>query len=263
MEHHFHTKKFGIFFNFYVRFATIKYKFANTMKQIVASLIIAMLLCGCGTGAIVQQKPIVSQQAVFEDYLPILENAGYMVYSFDISGLQDSMKTLTLDVREYEYGERTGYNSGAMGFPNMVMLSNYTEADQERILADGLAAVPERGIYKLSGKLTLSFYPGMDDSMVVLRANVENIGEWMWGLPLRPLESSSQESDDVYKYGHRPYELDSLEEGEFIPLVMYGSFWKDGAFYRFCGEKFLPSDMSSQMMKYVPHYYVIGVTIGE
>ncbi len=229
------------------------------MKRISILLLSLLCLCCCGP----KKAMIVPQKAVFEDYEPVLEKAGYKVYSFDISGLQDTLKTLTVDVREYEYGKRTGYRGGYVNFPNMTMIADFNESQQEEILAEGNADDLKRGIYRLSEKMTLAFSPGEDKSKVVLTAYMENAGESTWILPLRPVASRNPQFDGVYAYGHRPFKLDFLEEGEFIPLVMYGSYWDDGTLVRFCGENVLPSDMSSRMMKDMPHYYVIGVTISD
>lgn len=236
------------------------------MKRIVTVLFLAVLLSGCGNSPaddVVGQKRIVSQDAVFGDYLPLLEKAGYKVYSFDISAFQDSMRTFTVDVREYEYGKRTGYRGGYVNFPNMMMLADFTESQQKEILAEGNADDPARGIYRLSEKLTLSFAPGKDDAQTVLYASMQGLGESSWVLPLRPIVSRFERFNGSYAYGHRPFELDTFEEDEFIPLAMYGSFWDDGGIVRFCGERVLPSDMSSDMMKLIPHYYVVGVTVSS
>ncbi len=225
-----------------------------------------MLLCGCGNASdpkAVEQRGIHSQDVAFEDYEPLLEKAGYKVYSFDISDFQDTLKTFTLDVREYENGRRTGYRGGYVNFANMIMLADFPESQREEILAGGLADDPARGIYKLSGKLTLSFAPGKDDSRIALYASMQGQGESTWILPLRPIVSRFERFNGTYAYGHRPFSLDSFEEDEFIPLVMYGSYWDDGTVVRFCGERTLPSDMSSEMMKHMPHYYVIGVTVSD
>ncbi len=229
-------------------------------------ILFSILLCGCGGGhgqKDAVEEPIASREAAFEDYVPLLEKAGYKVYSFDISGLADSLKTLVVDVREYEYGKRTNYRGGYVNFANMRMISDFPEMQQEQILAEGRADDPERGIYRLAKKMNLAFYPGKDESQIVLTAYMEGQGESSWILPLRPISGLSKRFDGQYLYGYRPFALDSFDEDKFIPLVMYGSFWDDGTIVRFCGENELPSDMSSSMMKHMPHYYVVGVTISD
>jgi hypothetical protein len=46
---------------------------------------------------------------------------------------------------------------------------------------------------------------------------------------------------------------------------LFGSSWYDERFniYRFCGENEINPDMSSEILKDVPHYYVIGVKFNK
>ena len=74
------------------------------------------------------------------------------------------------------------------------------------------------------------------------------------------------ESEDkyIYSYISKPFELTTpLEKETFIPLVCYCSFWYDAEdkLTRCCGEDIIKPDLSSDILKYVPHYYVLGITI--
>lgn len=61
-------------------------------------------------------------------------------------------------------------------------------------------------------------------------------------------------------YGTRPFANQQLEENRKIPLVMYGSFWKDRrGFIRFCGSRELTPD--DEMLTQSPHYYIINVEL--
>ena len=62
-------------------------------------------------------------------------------------------------------------------------------------------------------------------------------------------------------YYTRPFIIDGFEKGKFIPLVLYAAPWWDEKYetYRLCGETKIPADMSSQVMKLSPHYFIIGV----
>ena len=68
----------------------------------------------------------------------------------------------------------------------------------------------------------------------------------------------------TYMYESRPFELPlNVETGQFIPLVLYGSYWydADSEVDRFCGENFISPDLSSDIIKFIPHFYVIGIKI--
>ncbi|MCL2502285.1 MAG: DUF5041 domain-containing protein, partial [Bacteroidales bacterium] len=64
-----------------------------------------------------------------------------------------------------------------------------------------------------------------------------------------------------FSYNTRPFKISEFKEDEFIPLILLGSSWYDERYnvFRFCGEKQIEPDMSSEILKDVPHYYVIGV----
>lgn len=57
--------------------------------------------------------------------------------------------------------------------------------------------------------------------------------------------------------------VDTVSIGEFVPLVLLGTWWydEDAQIIRFCGDDELAADMSSGMLKRIPHYYVIGVIV--
>ena len=90
---------------------------------------------------------------------------------------------------------------------------------------------------------------------------VENIGAVRKLLSLKPQEVSPGKSE--YMYDHFPFSVDEVRLGEFIPLVMFGSYWFDeeAGYFRFCGESELESDMSSKILSLIPHYYVIGIIV--
>ena len=53
------------------------------------------------------------------------------------------------------------------------------------------------------------------------------------------------------------------EKGKIIPLVLYGSYWYEpqAGGCRFCGDNEIKPDLSSDIMKYIPHYFVLGIKI--
>ncbi len=46
-----------------------------------------------------------------------------------------------------------------------------------------------------------------------------------------------------------------------IPLILYGSAWLDEKYniIRFCGEKEIDPEMKAEILKDIPHYYIIGI----
>lgn len=68
---------------------------------------------------------------------------------------------------------------------------------------------------------------------------------------------------EEYMYDYRPFKVGAIQLGEFIPLVLFGSYWYDeeAGFFRFCGEDELEPDLSSKMVASIPHYYVLGICV--
>ena len=64
-----------------------------------------------------------------------------------------------------------------------------------------------------------------------------------------------------FQVAWRNFKLEIFEKGKFIPLLMYGSAWWDAdcECYRFCGDSELSPDMTSELFKDSPHYFIIGV----
>lgn len=198
----------------------------------------------------------------FSDYVPLLKNAGYEVFSYDISSLKDSTYGITFIAKEYLNGNLIeGRLSGFTPmFTNRRMLSVYSEEDQKRIIKNGSAYDVEKGIYKLSNKITFGFYATVDSVKNVL-IDVKNMGSFVLPLALRPMDAPGFEG--AYRYDIRPFEMEEIKVGEFIPLLLVGSFWWDERFniIRFCGEREFSPSMQSETLDRIPHYFVIGISL--
>lgn len=212
----------------------------------------------------VSAQSVKSQDATAEDYLPLLQASGYQVYSFDISEFLDGTYNFTFRIKEYVDKEEVQGNHRYMMFPNRIMLDEFPEESQKRILEEGTADDPEKGVYMHAKKMTIGFMPSNADSLKNIRIEVEGMGEYRKGLNLKPLKDP--QSDKLfYGYESRPFTFDKFEEGKFIPLVFFASYWVDelGGFLRFCGAMKISPGMESDYIENTPHYYVIGVEINK
>ncbi|WP_336617875.1 DUF5041 domain-containing protein [Bacteroides acidifaciens] len=105
-----------------------------------------------------------------------------------------------------------------------------------------------------------SFSCPYNDSTSVCTINVP--GAMRGGVPLklRPVEKYHS-----YVYYPRPFKFQTIKEGEEehfkIPLILYGSAWLDEKYniIRFCGEKEIDPEMKAEILKDIPHYYIIGI----
>lgn len=194
-------------------------------------------------------------------YIALLENNGYEVKSFDISQLADTTYSLKFYVREYENGNLVddGTDTPAYGMRNRTMLSDFPADDQQEIIREGSMADSERGIYRLERRINIGFMPPADSTRKIT-IMLPEVGTRSFSVKLRE-QTSPDASQTCDMYGVRPFKMQQFRTGEFIPLVLLGSFWWDDRyhFYRFCGENELEPDMSNEMTGKIPHYFVIGM----
>lgn len=194
-------------------------------KTIITALLALVAMMG-------QAQEIKMNEASFNDYLPLLNTKGYMAYSFDVSAING--KNVTFNIREFVNGKEVE-DSPRLLFPYCFQ-------------ANG-------------DKLIIGFLPSEKDSLALCNYSWENTISWTSSLKLRQIYWESEDKY-VYSYISKPFELTMpLEANTFISLVCYCSFWYDAKdkVTRCCGENFIKPDLSSDILKYVPHYYVLGI----
>ena len=212
--------------------------------------------------ASVSAQSLKKQEATMEDYLPLLQVSGYQVYSFDISEFLDDTYHFSFKIKEYVNREEVQGDGHSSVFSNRMMIAEFPEESQKSILEEGSAVDPEKGIYRQAKKLTIGFVPSKVDSTRIVRISLDGMGELRKPLKLKPLKAPN--SDKLsYSYESRPFVVDKFEEGKFIPLVFFGSYWLDEkyGFFRFCGALEIGADMGQEYIESTPHYYAIGVEI--
>lgn len=228
------------------------------MRQLLS--ILATVAIGAGYMTAQTIKPMT---ATVDDYLPLLESAGYMTFPFDLSALSDKRYTITVNIREYENGEIKSANAlpWEPTYSNMQLISDF-DKEQQALIAREVMADPDRGIYSLAEKINIGFHP-IADSLQTVFLDIQNMGSMSYKLKLKAVRNPSNDTEQ-YLYGYRPFRMpDTITAGEFIPLVLAGSFWFDKDFnvIRFCGENTIEPDLSSNIVSSIPHYYVVGIKI--
>ena len=130
------------------------------------------------------------------------------------------------------------------------------------IKASAIADDEENDIFRLATRLKIGFTPVDIDMGQRVQFEVE--GKMQMGTVRRLLKLRDCRVDKSHRkldYNTRPFKVDGFEKGKFIPLVLYAAPWWDDNYeiYRFCGETEISSDMSSDILRYSPHYFIIGV----
>ena len=198
------------------------------------------------------------------DYIPLLNAAGYEVFTFDISSLKEETYNIEFIIREYAGGALVEDPSDGerprFFIRNRRMLSDFPEEYWNEIIAQGPIYDLDKGICTLGEKITIGFSPSAD-SLKTVTMMVENMGALKKSLALKPQTVSPGKEE--YMYDYFPFKVDKIQLGEFIPLVMLGSYWFDeeADCFRFCGEDELEADLSSKILSLVPHYYVFGMSV--
>ncbi|MBQ9640903.1 MAG: DUF5041 domain-containing protein [Bacteroidaceae bacterium] len=194
-------------------------------KSIITVLLALATLTALGQ-EIKMNEPSIS------DYLPLLNAKGYMAYSFNTKKLKGT--EVEPVVMEYVKGKEP---KEVLGF-NVVM--------------------------SLDKKLIIGFRPSDNDSTANYLFHFGENRCFGGRLKLNPIFDPEKPEDKWYMYDSRPFELvPPFEKGKFIPLVLYGSYWYDpkAGGCRFCGDSTIKPDLSSDIVKYIPHYYVLGIKI--
>ena len=151
----------------------------------------------------VSAQSLKKQEAIMEDYLPLLQASGYQVYSFDISEFLDDTYHFSFKIKEYVNREEVQGDGHSSVFSNRMMIAEFPAESQKSILEEGSAVDPEKGIYSQAKKLTIGFVPSKVDSTRIVRislgfarlttpertmSTLTTLGEWMGKVFSTPTE---------------------------------------------------------------------------
>lgn len=194
-------------------------------NSIITALLALIALAG-------QAQEIRTYEPTLDDYLQLLNAKGYIVYSFDMKDFKG--KQYEPVIMEYVKGEEAkDYIGFSFSFP-------------------------------LGEKLVIGFAPSSNDSTYVYSFQSVGGGGFNATLNLQPVFAPEMPTKQAYRYESRPFELVApVETGKVIPLVLFGSYWyeQETGVSRFCGEKVINPDLSSDIVKNIPHFYVLGIKI--
>ena len=194
-------------------------------KTIITALLALVALAG-------QAQEIRTNEPTLDDYLQLLNAKGYIAYSFDMKDFKG---------KQYE--------------PVVMEYANSKEAKD--VLGFSFS-------FPLGEKLVIGFAPSSNDSTYIYSFQSVGGGGFNATLKLKPVFAPEMPTKQAYRYESRPFELVApVEMGKFIPLVLFGSYWyeQETGVSRFCGEKQINPDLSSDIIKSIPHFYVFGIRI--
>ena len=194
-------------------------------KAIITALLALVALAG-------QAQEIRTNEPTLGDYMQLLKAKGYIAYSFDMKDFKG--KQYEPVIMEYVKGQEA---KDVLGFSFS---------------------------FPIGEKLVIGFAPSSNDSTYVYSYQSDGGGGFNATLKLKPVFAPEMPTKQAYRYESRPFELVApVETGKLIPLVLFGSYWyeQETGHRRFCGEKLIKPDLSSEIIKSIPHYYVLGIKI--
>lgn len=230
------------------------------MRKNLIALLCAVALVG--TLRAQDSVRITPQPIQLEDVIDVLEMDDIYIHRFDLRPLLDTHYDITFYVDEYRHAEKQGRVHSFMFGSNIGSVTEYPEEQWEDIRREYHLA-PDENEYDLIKAATLVFRV-KDDSLATISVGSPGVGRMSKSsLKLYPVEGYTQAIN--YMYDSRPFRLESVTDGDTveIPLVFFGSWWYDkrSNFIRFCGESEIDPQLQSQIVKDVPHSYVIGMRL--
>lgn len=236
------------------------------MKKLFNYVLIVLAFCTMATakGSAQEIKPA---KPTPQDYIELLNSTGYEAFTFDISDFLDKKYMISFKIREYgpdlindDFGNLKWFG----GTRNITYLKDFNEEAQARVKPEDMYD-QERGIIQVAKKILIGSTPAVNDSIIPIVMQIENQRTLYQRLEMKPLytKNDSINGKKFYSYYPRPFILKDIKMGEFIPLVLFGSVWWDEEFnvHRFCGDNEIDPDLSTEILKHIPHYYIIGVVI--
>lgn len=194
-------------------------------KTIITTLLAFVAIVG-------QAQELRTNEPTLRDYLQLLNVNGYMAYSFD-----------TKDFKGKQYEP---------------IIMEYTKGGEPKDVLGFSFSFP------IGEKLVIGFAPSSNDSTYIYSYQSVGGGGFNATLNLQQIYAPEVPTKQSYRYESRPFKLVSpVETGKLIPLVLFGSYWyeKETGVSRFCGEKLINPNLSSDLVRSIPHYYVLGIKI--
>lgn len=226
------------------------------MYRKLLSAIAALALAG-GVASAQRIEPV---DPNVQDIIRTLNANGYEFYSFDLSTFND--KTYEIEVYIQE-GDSTGLLTDneirGAGWQSRRFLKDIPEEYRQKVTPID----PVTGLIDQISRIGISIAPETDST------GVARISFGKYGisqvLKQQPIIRYEKDQPILYRYGTRPFKIETFESGKDIPLVLYASYWYDSQvnLYRLCGEEEIDPDMSTPILKNIPHYYVIGIRLTE
>lgn len=215
------------------------------MRKMFMSMGLAILVPLC-LNAI---KPL---EAGVNEYIAIMEASGNRMYSFDVSDLSDTARTVFIEVREYS-GDTLA--APTIKFPlktvdyrdrDDMIMAGFDDADFENV---------NKSIFWTLKRINIGFRCVPNDSVATIVIDVPDNMRAPITRNLRQIKDGKGDS----RYFYAPFactDFSAVKSGEFTPLAVLASGWFDAKInnLRACGNGNTVTENS-------PHYFVVGLKV--
>lgn len=219
--------------------------------------VILLCLFFAGVADAQEKNPqVIKGEPQVEDIYNVLEAMDVHIFRFDLKEFLNNVYAVNIYIDEYEEGKSPKQVHSIRLGTNIQSLNGIPEEHRQAFRE--LKQVPEGKDEWEAIKEMAVYFRKSNDSTAICTVNVP--GGMKGGVPLqlRPIEKFHS-----YIYYPRPFKFQAVEKADHfrIPLALYGSAWLDKQhdFIRFCGEREIDPGMKSEILKDIPHYYVIGI----
>lgn len=224
------------------------------MKKILITSCILVVSCT----AFSQQ--IKNKNVELDDFVALLSDSGYELFSFDITEMLNKHYDIIFVKKEFLAGKEIK-SSDLSQTSNKRLLTEFPESEWQKIVDEGGVIDPKTQAVTHAEKFSFGFSPSGNDSTKIMQLRVPGFFT-LSKIPFKLRGLSTKDLDNLmFNYHTRPFKLNAFKEEEFIPLILLGSSWYDerNNVFRFCGESEIEPDLSSEILKDIPHHFVIGV----
>ena len=228
------------------------------MKKVLLCLMISALAGSLHAQDSIRISP---QEPQVADVLNILEYMDINIHRFDLAPLLKAHYNVSFYVDEYKAGRKQQRVHSFMFGSNIQPINEYPEDQQDEVRKKfGLAPDEDEFDYLLSATVTVR---KTEDSLAYIHVNAPRAGMMATRVQLHPVGPPDGEKWCIY--GTRPFRLDAVADADTVevPLVFYGSAWYDEQYQliRLCGESEIDPQLQADIVKMVPHFYVVGLRL--
>ena len=221
-----------------------------------------MLICLSYVSTVSSQEAskVVKVEPQLSDIYNVLELMDINLFRFDLNTFLNEKYTMSIFIDEYVNNKKTKRVFITKLGDNIQSLDDIPEKHRDGFRK--LKKVPE-GKNEWDNIKEVSVYiRKKNDTTAIFSIDVPDVMRFNRQVFLRPVGEQK-----TYFYHTRPFSFQEIKNDEKdnmeIPVILYGSGWLDTKYnvIRFCGEREIDPEMKANILKDIPHHYILGLQL--